>query len=293
MMMAGLPMGPPSARAILSWPLPELGVIDRMLVRGVALISRRSICSLDGLEHIAPDRDPFILALNHSTRREALLVPALLFLLRRGRRIHFLADWNFRMIPGVDLLYRRAGAITVAHKSARPRLLNFARPLFTDAVSPIEQARRHLIAGRSIGVFPEGTVNRDPLRLLCGRHGAARLSLETGAPVIPVGLRFPTVPKGAVIPEGSPMSIEIGPPLMPSTGTRSAGYADIRAWHARIMTTIGRLSGKSWGWGAQEASDENPEVDASEAGGHRIRPPKGVGGAPSHLSAGEGLGAER
>ena len=257
MISEDVPMGPPSAWAVLSWPLPELQMADRMLVRGIALISRCKVRSLDGLQHIAPERDPFILAANHSTRQEAIVLPALLFLLRHGRRIHFMADWNFRMIPGVDLLYRRAGAITVARKLARPRFLNVMKPLFTDTVSPMEQARRHLVSGRSIGMFPEGTVNRDPVRLLRGRLGAARLSLETGTPIIPVGLRFPTVPIGAAIPEGSPMSIEVGEPLLPPATTMPAAYACLSAWHMRVMTTIGRLSGKSWDFTAQEASHEN------------------------------------
>jgi 1-acyl-sn-glycerol-3-phosphate acyltransferase len=251
MTMTGLSLGPLSARAILSWPLPELRLLDRTLVRGAALVGRGRVHSIAGLEHIAPDRDPFILVLNHSTRLEALLVPPLLFLLRRGQRIHFMADWNFRMIPGVGLLYRRAGVITVARKPARPRFLNLLKPLFTDRMSPTEQARRHLAAGRSIGVFLEGTVNRDPLRLKRGRPGAAQLSLETGAPVVPVGLRFPTVPHGAAIPEGSPMAIEIGPPLIPSAPAKPA-HAAIWAWHGEIMTAIARLSGKSWEFGAQE-----------------------------------------
>src|SRR5260370_38997129 len=101
-----LPTGPPSAWAILSGPLPELKLVDRMLVRSIALVSRRKVCSLDGLDYIAPELDPFILAANHSTRQEAIVLPALLFVLRHGRRIHFMADWTFRMIPGVDLLYR-------------------------------------------------------------------------------------------------------------------------------------------------------------------------------------------
>jgi 1-acyl-sn-glycerol-3-phosphate acyltransferase len=252
MTITGLSPGPLSARAILSWPLPELRLLDRTLVRGAALVGRGRVHSIAGLEHIAPDRDPFILALNHGTRLEALLVPPLLFLLRRGQRIHFMADWNFRMIPGVGLLYRRAGVITIARKPARPRFLNLLKPLFTDQMSPTEQARRHFAAGRSVGVFPEGTVNRDPMRLKRGRPGAAQLSLETSVPVVPVGLRFPTVPHGAAIPEGSPMAIEIGPPLIPSAAAKPA-YAAIWAWHGEIMTAIARLSGKSWEFGAQEA----------------------------------------
>ncbi len=252
MTMTGSSSGPLSARAILSWPLPELRLFDRLLVRGTTLASRCRIHSIAGLENIAPERDPFILALNHGTRLEALMVPPLLILLRRGRRIHFMADWNFRMIPGIGLLYRRAGVITVTRKPARPRLLNVLRPLFASARSPTEQARTHLAAGRAIGVFPEGTVNRDPLRLKRGRPGAAQLSLETGIPVVPVGLRFPAAPRGTPIPEGSPLAIEIGRPLVPPAAGRP-GHAATWAWHGEIMRAIARLSGKSWEFGAQEA----------------------------------------
>jgi 1-acyl-sn-glycerol-3-phosphate acyltransferase len=249
---ADLPLGLPSVRWILSWPLPELRLFDRILLRSVALVGRRKIHSIAGLQHIACHRDPFILVLNHGTRLEALLVPPVLFLLRRGRRIHFMADWNFRMIPGIGMLYRRAGVITVGRKPARPRFLNLLKPLFTDVMSPTEQARRHLAAGRSIAMFPEGTVNRDPARLKRGRPGAARLSLETGVPVVPVGLRFPTVAKGVAVPEGSPMAIEAGWPLVPPAVGKPA-HAAIWEWHGQIMTAIAHLSGKAWEFSAQEA----------------------------------------
>jgi 1-acyl-sn-glycerol-3-phosphate acyltransferase len=258
MTMTGISPSPPSARAILSWPLPDLRLLDRVLVRSVALLARRRVRSITGLEYIAAGRDPFILALNHGTRLEALLVPPFLFLLRHGERIHFMADWNFRMVPGVDLLYRRAGVITIARKPARPRFLNALKPLFTDALAPAEQARRHLAGGRSVGVFPEGTVNRDPLRLKRGRPGAAQLSLETGVPVVPVGLRYPTVPSGAAVPEGSPMAIEIGAPLIPPAAGKPA-YTAIWAWHGQIMTAIARLSGKSWEFGVQEFGVQEAE----------------------------------
>src|SRR5262245_30418449 len=191
---ASLPIWtPPTPRAILRSPLPARGPLDRWLIRALALVGRSRVLSISGLEHVRPACDPFILALNHTSRGEALLVPALMTLYRHGRLIHFLADWNFRLIPGVGLLYRRGEAITVTRKSARPRLLNLLKPLYVHERSALERARAHLEAGRSVGVFPEGTVNRDPRRLLYGDRGAARLALQAGVPVVPAGIRFHTV----------------------------------------------------------------------------------------------------
>lgn len=234
---------------ILQQPLHDLGGLDRMLLRTMAMLARRKLVSATGLEHVAPCRDPFILVLNHSTRGEALWIPALLVLLRNGRRIHFLADWNFRMIPGLDLLYRRSGAITVPRKSARPRFLNALKPLFTDKTPPITVARRLLLDGRSVGIFPEGTVNRNA-QLLRGRYGAARLSLETGVPVVPAGIRFPGQPSGEPIADNAPFSLQIGPALAPPTPfgpcseSRSIGL--VQDWHAEIMTALSCMSGKDW-----------------------------------------------
>jgi len=245
----------PTVLAALIAPLPTLGALDRMLLRAMAIAGLARVSALRGLEHIGPDRDPFILALNHNSRQEALLLPPLLFLLRGGRRIHFLADWNFRLIPGIDLLYRRAGAIAVTRKPAKPRLLNLIKPFFADAAPPFEQARRHLIAGRSVGIFPEGTVNRDPRQLLRGRYGAARLSLETGVPVIPAGIRFSPRP-GAPASEGR-MDIVVGPALpTPSVGARPVTFGDVQARHAEMMSAISLLAGKSWSHTTRETNHE-------------------------------------
>jgi 1-acyl-sn-glycerol-3-phosphate acyltransferase len=118
----------------------------------------------------------------------------------------------------VDLLYRRSGAITVACKPARPRFLNIMRSLLTDAVAPMEQARAHLVAGRSVRVFPKGTVNRDPSRLLRGRHGAARLSLETGAPRRSGGPAIPRRAGWRRHPQWRPFAVEVGAPLRTEVG---------------------------------------------------------------------------
>lgn len=231
---------PPGWWDILRWPLPEKGPGDRLLVRAVALAGKSQLRAVRGIEHILPACDPFILVANHSSRRDTVLVPAFLMLHRGGRPVHYLADWNFRLIPGVGMLYSCAGVITVTRKPARPKFLNVFRRFYEDPISPLEQTRQHLAAGRSVAIYPEGVVNHDPVRLLAGHSGAARLSIETGIPVVPMGIR-------AVGAEAAQLEMSIGEPLMPPAidGTR-ASKAAVRSWHAVLMSEIARLSGKRW-----------------------------------------------
>jgi 1-acyl-sn-glycerol-3-phosphate acyltransferase len=252
--MHPLAMGPgalvwraPPPSGIVGCRLPFLGFGDRLLLRSLALLASRQIAAIHGLQHIRPASDPFILAANHSTRRESVLVPALLFLHRGGCLFHFLADWNFRLIPGAGFIYSRAQVVTVARKPAKPSFLNILKPLYEHPVPTIERARAHLAAGRSIGVFPEGEVNRNPARMLRGRRGTARLSLETGTPVVPMGIRFPGAEPGCLIPTHAVMELHIGAPLVPpGPAQERATLSAVSAWHAVIMTEIARLSGKAW-----------------------------------------------
>jgi 1-acyl-sn-glycerol-3-phosphate acyltransferase len=127
-------------------------------------------------------------------------------------------------------------------KSARPRFLNVLKPLYGPSEPSHARALAHLEAGRSVGVYPEGTVNRDPERLLRGRLGAARLSLEAGVPVVPGGIRVHA-------DDGWRPSLEIrfGAPLRPERATdQPVDRAEVRRWHVTIMNEIAALSGKSW-----------------------------------------------
>src|SRR5262245_1256523 len=98
---------------VLRCPLTLERSSSRWLIRGLGLLAQRRVLSIGGLEHLRAVHDPFILALNHGTRAEAILVPTLLILHRGGRLLHFLADWNYRLIPGIGLIYRRAETVTV------------------------------------------------------------------------------------------------------------------------------------------------------------------------------------
>jgi 1-acyl-sn-glycerol-3-phosphate acyltransferase len=120
-----------------------------------------------------------------------------------------------------------------------------------------------------VGIYPEGTVNRDPRRLLAGRGGAARLSLETGAPIVPVGIRFPGAAPGAPISDRAAMEVHIGAPLRPpQRAPMSATPREVRAWHAVVMREISRLSGKAWPGAAapDAAAPDAPDPSAGEIG---------------------------
>jgi 1-acyl-sn-glycerol-3-phosphate acyltransferase len=212
--------------------------------------SRRYVLEVRGLEKVAPEADPFLFVANHSQRLEAVLLPALLIFHRRGKLVHFLADWPTLLVPGAGLLLRRSGAITVASKSARWPILNRLRPLFAHPEPAFERARRALLSGSPVGIFPEATMNRDPRRLLRGQTGAARLALRTGVPVVPAGIRFPAHDLGPDRPiaDREPMVIEIGDPIAPPVPAADAPpeRGAVRELHALVMTELARLSGKSW-----------------------------------------------
>ncbi len=171
---------------------------------------------------------------------------------RGGRLIHFVADWNFQLIPGLGLIYRRAETITVTRKPARPAFLNALKPLYLDPLSVLERARARLLAGKSIGIFPEARVNRDPAQLLKGRTGAAYLSLETGLPIVPAGIRVSEERTSRQGGSFAPIEIRIGAPLKPPPSRARAPIAELRAWHAVMMAEIARLSGKAWTYAGGE-----------------------------------------
>lgn len=237
----------PSPFEMLQAPSPFLVWRDRMLFRSLAAIAARRTLWVSGMEHIAIPNDPFILAPNHSTFQESLLVPSLLCMKRGGRIVHFLADWSFRMFPGVGMVYRRGQVVTVMTKDARPRFLNVLRRFYDDPVPAMERARAHLMAGRSIGIFPEGHVNHDRQRMSVGRVGMARLSLETGVPIVPVGIRFPLCDPDGKVPELASMTIDIGAPMTPPRIAGTPTPSDVRRWHGQVMREIGHRCGKTWG----------------------------------------------
>lgn len=237
-------------------PLPYMARTDRFIIRWLVYWLQKYVIGIEGLEHIQKVNDPFILGMNHNQKNEAIAVPALMFFNREGKKIHFFSDWNFQLIPIVRGIIRRAEVITLTRKSAKPKFLNVLKPYFELPEPAFDIAKKKLLAGGSVGVYPEGTVNRHPTRLLKGYSGMARLSIESGCPVVPVGISYPQLPKDRMIPDWEPMYIKIGAPMQPPIQQPEADLEAVRGWHTTIMQRIAELSGKQWNPDAKRAKQQ-------------------------------------
>ena len=71
------------------------------------------------------------------------------------------------------------------------------------AENAIQTGLRILREGKLLGIYPEGTRSPDG-RLYRGKTGVARMTLETGAPVVPVAMVYSSrkLPFGKKMPAG-------------------------------------------------------------------------------------------
>lgn len=148
----------------------------RSLVRLVVLITtwltRSDWRRVDRLESATGGRGA-VLVVNHISNVDPILVGA--FLAKNGVWPRFLAKDSLFGVPLLGRLLRGIGQIPVLRQTAEAR----------DA---LEHAMATLKRGDSVVIYPEGTITNDPqLWPMRGKTGAARLALQTGAVVIPVG----------------------------------------------------------------------------------------------------------
>jgi 1-acyl-sn-glycerol-3-phosphate acyltransferase len=139
-----------------------------LLRRPLLLLTRRD---WRGVENI-PRQGGFVVSPNHISYADPL--PFAHFLFDNGRETYFLAKDSLFDIPVVGMILRRSGQIPVYRNSVAA----------TDAYRAAVDGVR---AGKALGIFPEGTITRDPdLWPMRGKTGAARVALETRCPLIPV-----------------------------------------------------------------------------------------------------------
>jgi len=195
-----------------------------------------------------PKTGPVIFASNHLSFIDSVAIPV-----AAPRPVHFLAKSSYFEGTGFSGWLTREfflaiGAVPVQRGAGQA------------ALDALDQQRKLLLEGNAVALYPEGTRSLDG-RLYKGRTGVAFLALETGAPVVPVGLigTDRVMPVGAKFPSfRERVTVRFGKPLdLSHHGPASSGRAR-RTATDEIMAAIHALSGQDLANAYNEAPASNP-----------------------------------
>ena len=186
---------------------------------------------VSGLENV-PHEGGFVIASNHLANIDSFMIPVVL-----PRAIRFVAKeslWTQKGPHGAVLrwFFDAVGAVPVD------------REALSSGKGALQAGLDVLRNGEGFAVYPEGHRSKDGL-LHPGKQGAAWLALESGCPVIPVGLKGTQHMFSSLIPRRSEMTIRVGTPITLEEIDPSASKgARRRLLTARIMDEIQALSGQ-------------------------------------------------
>ena len=124
------------------------------------------------LDHI-PAEGPAVVVCNHVSYMDALVVIGCC-----RRPIRFVMDHQIFKIPGLNFVFRTAGAIPIAPARENPAILEQA----------YDRVARYLEEGEVVGIFPEGQLTKDG-QIGPFKGGIKRIIQRTPAPVVPLALR--------------------------------------------------------------------------------------------------------
>jgi 1-acyl-sn-glycerol-3-phosphate acyltransferase len=241
-------------------PPPRRRRVDPRVIGRLGPVARASMAPalrsvfptrVRGVHHV-PTAGPAIIAPNHlSVFDSAVLIGALPRTCTFIGKAEYLDDWKTRT------LFPAFGMIPVERSGGGA------------ARAALDEATRVLERGELFVIYPEGTRSRDGL-LHRGKTGVARLSLRTGAPIIPVGLRGTDRVQPADQPLPRPfrrVSVSFGEPIDPSVvddrpGDGMAG----RDLTDRVMFEIQRLSRQTYVDAYGPGGDRSDGPDASSRG---------------------------
>jgi 1-acyl-sn-glycerol-3-phosphate acyltransferase len=190
---------------------------------------------VEGVEHI-PDTGPVIMAGNHLTFIDSMILPLVL-----KRQVCFIGKDEYVTGKGLKgrlmaWFFTGVGMVPVDRDGAN------------GGVAALMTGRRILEEGRMFGIYPEGTRSPDG-RLYRGRTGIARLTMMTGAPVVPFAVigTDKLQPGGSGMPRPGRVTIRFGEPMEFSRyeGMDRDRYV-LRAVTDSVMTEVMRLSGQEY-----------------------------------------------
>lgn len=179
-----------------------MSLFRRLCLRTTAVtrpaVVRRHLLGVEGLEHV-PAQGPFVLISNHTSFADHFFVDALLFSVRGDQGVFLTKAESFTGLRAA--WFESMGAVPVDRDAPARELL--------------ATADRILESGRVLVVYPEGTRNRNPERLLPFKDGGFRFAERAGVPIIPAAMWGvqDILPIGGRFPRHGRAKVVFGPPL--------------------------------------------------------------------------------
>ena len=187
--------------------------------------------SVTGEENL-PTEGGFLLVSNHLSNVDPLCL--CWYFMKRNTAVRFLAKKSMFSVPVFGWIIKGMGLIPV-NRDSNP----------STVLAPTREA---LTAGEVVGIYPEGTLTRDPDQWpMEFKSGAARLALDTGVTVIPLSqwgpqdIMAPYNAKGMDMRPGRRISYHFGAPVDLSDLIGPAGSEDhdaVNAATARILQAV-------------------------------------------------------
>lgn len=200
----------------------------------LAPILRKRINVFKGAENI-PQDNKFILAANHLSTGDSLFVVAGILPIIK-QKIYFIAWENVWQVYGRFIAQRLLGMIPMSEDNKADCL---------------QKAKQILLDNKPVGIFPEGTLQKDGL--IKAKTGMVRLALWTKVPVLPVGVKchveWSMGPKSflKVIRSKQPVEIRIGRPItFDDLYDKEVNKEILEKATRRVMKKIAELLGEEY-----------------------------------------------
>ena len=156
---------------------------------------------VEGLENVPLD-EPFIIAANHSSYYDALLLHFII-IPKINKKIHAFVNNAYWKIPIAKYILESGECIPVFFKKGSDSRKN-------NEIA-FKRALNYLNKNEPVEIFPEGTRSNDG-KLKKAYTGIAKLCLKSKAPVLPVGITgsHKVLPKGKFFPRFARCEVKIG-----------------------------------------------------------------------------------
>ncbi|MEK6892497.1 MAG: lysophospholipid acyltransferase family protein [Nanoarchaeota archaeon] len=195
---------------------------------------------VNGLENIPRD-EPFIMAANHTSYYETLLLPCIVVQVL-NKKMHAWVNESYWNNPATKFFLDLWECI--------PVYLGREKNLKEKNSAAFQSALRYLRNGEIMMIFPEGRRSSDG-KLQKAYSGAAKLALLSKVPVLPIGVigSSKVLPKGKIFPRFARCEVKIGKPMyFKKYYNKKINDQMLEGATRDVMEQIGKLIGQKYNY---------------------------------------------